>query len=169
MAFAVSSISLEERSLRERAAGRLLGQLGPQGYVVLSDGVVVGPTGVVVVTSLTCTDRLQVHLGELWHGRFPMRNELARARRALSEVREVVDRLHPGLPVRWMGCVLGTTVPSDPYCTLDLELAGPSELAGLIEAGPRVLDFEDGLRLAHLLDPARRRRSAWRSSRWRSR
>lgn len=169
MAFAVSPISVEERSLRDRAAGRLLGQLGPQGYVVLSDGVVVGPTGVVVVTTLTCTDRLQVHLGELWHGRFPMRSDLARARRALADVREVVARHHPGLPVRWMGCVLGAAVPADPYCTLEVELAGPSELAGLIDAGPRVLAFDEGLRLAHLLDPARRRRSAWRSSRWRSR
>lgn len=169
MAFAVSPLSVEDRSLRERTAGRLIGRLGPQGYVVLAEGVVVGPTGVVVVTTLTCSDALRVHDGELWHGRFPLRQDLAKGRRLLAEVRATVDRTCLGLPVRWMACVLGVAVPDDPYCTLDVELAGPTDLADRIESGRRVLDFEDGLHLAHALDPARRRRSGWRSSRWRSR
>ena len=47
----VSAAAAESRSLAERSAGHLVGQLGPEGYVVAVDGVVTGPTGVTVVTT----------------------------------------------------------------------------------------------------------------------
>lgn len=166
MAFPLSPTSVEDRSQRERWMGRLTGRLGPEGYVVHADGVVVGPTGIAVVTALACADRLRVHDGELWHGRFPLRGELAKGRRAVDEVRSAAARHRLGVPLRWFACALGTDAPVDPYCTLDVEVLAPADLPGRIEAAPPVLEFEEVLRLAHHLDPARRRRSAWRSSRW---
>ena len=146
-----SAPSAEERSQTERCTGRLLGKLGPQGYVVLGDGVVVGPTGVVVVTILTCTERLRIHHGELWHGRFSRRHDLARAQRKLLEVARLVDRVDPDIPVRSMVCVVGVPVPDDPYCVLDVELSDPSELPVRIQDGPlRYQDLRDGIRRALL-------------------
>ena len=166
MALTIALTSTEPRSSeRERFAGRLLGRLGPHGFVVLPDGVIAGPTGVVVVETLTCTDDLRVRDGELWHGRFPRRYDLASTVRKAADVRRVVDRTHPAIPVRTLVCILGVAVPDDPYCTLPVELCGPGELPALVEAGPNVLPFEAVLELARDLDPARRRWSALRSSR----
>jgi hypothetical protein len=157
------------RRLVERSAGRLVGRLGPEGYVVGSDGVVVGPTGVSVIVTLAYADRLRIHQGELWHGRFPCRPELAAARRHLEQVCQVVDRFDPDLPVRWFACVVGSSVPDDAYCTLDVDLCSPVELPDRILAAPSVLGFDEVLALAHDLAAARRRRSGWRSSRRRLR
>ncbi len=164
MALSFSGSSIDARSLSERCQGRLLGRLGPQGYVVLPDGVVVGPTGVVVVTTLTCTERLRLHHGELWQGRFPMRRELAQGARRAQDVQRLVAGVDATIPVRRMVCVLGSTVPDDAYCVLDVELCGPAELPDRIEAGRRTLAFDAVLRLAKVLDPARRRRSTWRGT-----
>lgn len=170
MAFPLSGgsvTSIEARSLSERCAGRLLGRLGPLGYVVLSDGVVVGPTGVVVVTTLACTERLRIHHGELWHGRFSRRHDLAQAARTVADVVKVVAQVDGDIPVRSIVCVLGVDVPDDQYCVLGVELCGPSELPERIEAAPPVLTFDEVLHLAKDLDPARRRRSTWRAPRLR--
>lgn len=158
-----SAPSAEERSQTERCTGRLLGQLGPRGYVVLGDGVVVGPTGVVVVTILTCTERLRIHHGELWHGRFSRRQELARAGRKLLDVARLVARVDPEIPVRSMVCVVGVPVPDDPYCVLDIEFSDPAELAARIQEGPSVLSFDEVLHLAKDVDGGRRRHRTWRS------
>lgn len=164
MALSSTITSIDAKSLSDRCAGRLLGRLGPQGYVVLSDGVVVGPTGVVVVTTLTCTQRLRIHHGELWQGRFPMRRDLAQGLRRVLDVERIVATVDPSIPVRSIACVLGSAVPDDAYCVLDLELCGPGELPDRIEAGRRTLTFDEVLRLAKDLDPARRRRTAWRAA-----
>lgn len=170
MALTIALTSTEPRSSeRERFAGRLLGRLGPHGFVVLADGEIAGPTGVVVVDTLTCTDALRVRDGELWHGRFPRRYDLAATLRKAADVRRIVARTDPAIPVRTLVCVLGVAVPDDPYCTLPVELCGPAELPDLVESGPRVLEFEAVLELARDLDPARRRWSALRPSHRRSR
>jgi hypothetical protein len=164
MALSSTVSSIDAKSLSERCAGRLLGRLGPRGYVVLADGVVVGPTGVVVVTTLTCTERLRVHHGELWQGRFPVRRQLAQGARRALDVERIVGALDPSIPVRSIVCVLGSAVPGDPYCVLGVELCGPAELPDRIEAGRRALTFDEVLRLAKDVDPARRRRAALRAA-----
>jgi hypothetical protein len=156
--------SIDARSLSERCAGRLLGRLGPQGYVVLPDGVVVGPTGVVVVTTLTCAERLRIHHGELWQGRFPVRRDLAQGARRTAHVERLVGAVDPAIPVRSIVCVLGSAVPDDAYCVLDVELCGPGDLPDRIASGPSAIDFAAVLRLAKVLDPARRRRPTWREA-----
>ena len=153
----------------ETADRPLLGRLGPAGYVFLPGGVVVGPTGVTVVTTIACTERLRVHQGELWHGRFPRRQELARSARRTTEVRDAVAPFDPDLPIRSIGVVVGSPVPDDPYCSLELELCGPAALADWILAAPAVLGCDEVLSLARDLEAATPRRSGWRSSRSRPR
>jgi hypothetical protein len=135
--------------------------------VVLPDGVVVGPTGVVVVTTVTCTERIRIHHGELWQGRFPMRRDLAQGARRTAEVQRLVAGVDPAIPVRSIVCLLGSAIPDDAYCVLDVELCGPSELPDRIVTGPTVLDFDEVLRLAKDLEPARRRRPTLRDVRLR--
>lgn len=153
----------------ETADRPLLGRLGPEGYVFLPGGIVVGPSGVTVVTTIACTERLRVHHGELWHGRFPRRQELARSARRVAEVTESVARFDADLPIRSIGVVVGSPVPDDPYCSLDLELCGPGALADWILGAPAVLGCDEVLSLARDLEAAPPRRSGWRSSRSRHR
>jgi hypothetical protein len=164
-----SAAAAERRSLAERSAGRLVGRLGPEGYVVGSDGVVVGPTGVAIVTTLACTERLRIHHGELWHGRFPLRHELAVARRRAAQVREQVDAHGRDLLVRAFACVVGTPAPEDPYCVLEVELCGPLDLPDRICAAPSIVDLDEVLRLSQDLRSGARHRPGWMPPRWRPR
>lgn len=147
----------------------LLGRLGPEGYVWVGGGVLVGPSGVTVVTTLTCTERLRVHHGELWHGRFPRRHELVSAARRVEELRRIIDPFDDDLPIRSVGVVFGSPVPDDPYCSLPLALCAPSGLTDWVVAAPAVLGCDEVLSLARDLEAATPRRSGWRSSRSRPR
>jgi hypothetical protein len=163
---AASAAAAESRSLAERSAGHLVGRLGPEGYVVAADGVVVGPTGVAVVTTLACTERLRIHRGELWHGRLPCRHDLAVARRRAAQVRLLVDAFDPDLPVRSFLCVVGAAVPEDPYCVLAVELCSPLALPDRICEAPTVLDLDEVLTLSQDLHPTARHRPGWLPPRW---
>jgi hypothetical protein len=142
-----------DRALLERSAGRLLGRLGPLGYVVLPDGVVVGPTGVAVVATLTT---------------WPGPHDLARLRKRVLQVRTVAAASGPGLPVRALVATVGRSAPAELVGAGDVEVCSEPDLAERIRTGAPALAFEAVLQLAKDLEAATRRwsgRPSFRSRR----
>lgn len=135
----------------ERRTAAVLSSLAARGYVVLDDlaipgskanidHVVIGPAGVVVVETKAYTGRVNVSDGVLWHGRYPLRKELAAAQFEADKVREVVASTGWTVAVRSLMCIHGVEVPTDPTGSLgSIELCGPLDLLARIEAAPPLL------------------------------
>jgi hypothetical protein len=92
MALPFTAPAPAERAASERSAGRLLGRLGPDGYIVLPGGIVVGPTGVAVV--------------ELLSGA-AAGHDLSRLQKRALQVRTFAAGIDPQLPVRQLVGVVG--------------------------------------------------------------
>jgi hypothetical protein len=152
--FTAAPVASAERAALERSAGRLLGRLGPLGYVVLPDGVVVGPNGVAVVATLAT---------------WPGPHDLARLRKRVLQIRTVTASHDLRLPVRAVVSTLGRSAPAALAGAPDVEVCGEAELAERLRAGAPVLAFERVLELAKDLEAATRRWSGMRSLRARRR
>lgn len=150
----------------ERRTAAVLSGLATRGYVVLDDlaipgsranidHVVVGPRGVTVVETKAYTGQLRINDGTIWHGRFPLRKELAAAAFEAEKVRDVVTATGWTVTVRSVVCIHGADVPVDKAGTLaDVELCGPLDLVERIEAGPALLAPEHVAYLARLIEEA---------------
>jgi hypothetical protein len=136
----------------ERRTAAVLSGLAAHGYVVLDDlsipgskanidHVVVGPTGVTVIETKAYSGNLRLSNGILWHGRYPLKDEIAAAKFETDKVRSTVDQLGMAVPVRVLMCIHGVdAVPSDPDGALaPIELCGPLTLLERIEASPVAL------------------------------
>lgn len=136
----------------ERRTAAVLSGLAAHGYVVLDDlsipgskanidHVVVGPTGVTVIETKAYSGNVRVSQGILWHGRYPLKDEVAAAKFESDKVRSVVERLGWPVPVRVLMCIHGVdVVPTDPDRSLaPIELCGPLTLLERIEASPVAL------------------------------
>ena len=150
----------------ERRTAAVLSSLAARGYVVLDDlaipgskanidHVVIGPVGVVVVETKAYTGRVNVSDGVLWHGRYPLRKELAAAQFEADKVREVVASTGWTVAVRSLMCIHGVEVPTDPTGSLgSIELCGPLDLLHRIEAAPPLLGPAHVAHLVSVLERA---------------
>jgi hypothetical protein len=150
----------------ERRTAAVLAGLASRGYVVLDDlsipgskanidHVVVGPSGVTVIETKAYTGQLRINDGTIWHGRYPLRKELAAAAFEADKVREVVAATGWSVTIRSLVCIHGAEVPVDRTGALDgVELCGPLDLLARIEAAPALLAPEHVAHLVRVIEEA---------------
>lgn len=150
----------------ERRTAAVLSGLAARGYVVLDDlsipgskanidHVVIGPTGVTVIETKAYTGRVTLNDGTLWHGKYPLRRELAAATFEADKVREIVASTGWDVLVRSVMCLHGVDVPRDPDRRLaPIELCGPLDLLTTIDAAPARLSPAHVAHLATLIEQA---------------
>lgn len=140
----------DAEAVSEKMVAEKLGELVPRGWYVLHDvhwpgrpkanldHVLVGPGGVVVVSSKNWTGEVRVSAGVLWQGRYARTQAVEGALAQCAAVSSVVAPPHRRL-VRPMICMaaqpdlFGVT-------TSDVAVAGSQRVVGAIEALPPVLD-----------------------------